>query len=77
MLTILYRYAIIGYMKTTTKRSKVAMSLKLDPELWDMLQALRKDMDRTQNWLIENALKQTYRKPHLDNVQRSELTVAN
>ena len=41
-------------------RNKIPMSLKLDPQLWDVLQVLRKEMDRTQNWLIENALRQTY-----------------
>ena len=41
-------------------RKKQPMYIKLDADLWDMLQELRKDEDHTQIWLIENALRQTY-----------------
>jgi len=42
------------------KRNKIPVTIKLDPDLHDLLKMLRDDWDRTQIWLIERALRETY-----------------
>ena len=42
------------------KRAKKTVTIKLDHDLYDVVQVLRNELDKTQIWVIENALRQTY-----------------
>ena len=57
-LTLGYTHCKIGDMDD--KRKKVPIHIKLDADLYDVIQRLRDDWDRTQIWLIEKALRETY-----------------
>ncbi len=72
-------YWRMGYhtdMKTQAKQNKLSKSIRIDSELWRVLEAKAKEEERPLIWFIEKALKQTYCQPQLDDT-KPDLTAAD